>query len=328
MAWVVFKMSLGCCWYLIGLFPVLVIKWPMGRSARQLDGRNLDWFIMLERSTTMSMVRSEHPFIHLFIHCYFWCRDCICLLFSGFLDKNNDLLFRHLKEVKRVYSGLMLWLKICIFKPTASHYRCYVNQKITSWVNVSMQMSWWIREDQSRLDEHKRTHIKAHTEHKLNKKSSLVSAQAATQFKLSLAKLMEILMSKEPSYVRCIKPNDGKQPGKTTCTVCCVDRPIIRPHQLMCLYFPALILLPLCVPFSILNLSSPVSSGRFDEVLVRHQVKYLGLMENLRVRRAGFAYRRNYEVFLERSVSQPHWFSYNQMAGCFTLFCTLFLAQI
>uniref|UniRef100_A0A8C5CCJ0 Unconventional myosin-Ic-like n=1 Tax=Gadus morhua TaxID=8049 RepID=A0A8C5CCJ0_GADMO len=75
---------------------------------------------------------------------------------------------------------------------------------------------------------------------------------AATQFKNSLTKLMETLMSKEPSYVRCIKPNDAKQPG------------------------------------------------RFDEVLVRHQVKYLGLMENLRVRRAGFAYRRHFEAFLQR----------------------------
>uniref|UniRef100_A0A668AZE1 Myosin Ic, paralog a n=1 Tax=Myripristis murdjan TaxID=586833 RepID=A0A668AZE1_9TELE len=75
---------------------------------------------------------------------------------------------------------------------------------------------------------------------------------AATQFKNSLMKLMEILISKEPSYVRCIKPNDAKQPG------------------------------------------------RFDEVLVRHQVKYLGLMENLRVRRAGFAYRRRFEAFLQR----------------------------
>uniref|UniRef100_A0A8C7UVR1 Unconventional myosin-Ic n=1 Tax=Oncorhynchus mykiss TaxID=8022 RepID=A0A8C7UVR1_ONCMY len=79
--------------------------------------------------------------------------------------------------------------------------------------------------------------------------------QAATQFKTSLAKLMEILMSKEPSYVRCIKPNDAKQ------------------------------------------------AGRFDEVLIRHQVKYLGLMENLRVRRAGFAYRRHYETFLQRYKS-------------------------
>lgn len=41
-------------------------------------------------------------------------------------------------------------------------------------------------------------------------------------------------------------------------------------------------------------------AGRFDEVLVRHQVKYLGLMENLRVRRAGFAYRRRFEAFLQR----------------------------
>lgn len=87
---------------------------------------------------------------------------------------------------------------------------------------------------------------------------------AATEFKNSLAKLMEILMSKEPSYVRCIKPNDAKQPG------------------------------------------------RFDEALVRHQVKYLGLMENLRVRRAGFAYRRRYEAFLQRYKSLcpetwPNW---------------------
>ena len=41
-------------------------------------------------------------------------------------------------------------------------------------------------------------------------------------------------------------------------------------------------------------------SGQFDERIVHHQVKYLGLMENLRVRRAGFAYRRPYEVFLQR----------------------------
>lgn len=50
-------------------------------------------------------------------------------------------------------------------------------------------------------------------------------------------------------------------------------------------------------------------TGKFDEVLVRHQVKYLGLMEHLRVRRAGFAYRRRYEVFLQRytgNIQCPH----------------------
>uniref|UniRef100_A0A672PX23 Unconventional myosin-Ic-like n=1 Tax=Sinocyclocheilus grahami TaxID=75366 RepID=A0A672PX23_SINGR len=92
----------------------------------------------------------------------------------------------------------------------------------------------------------------------------IFSQAEPTQFKNSLAKLMEILMSKEPSYVRCIKPNDAKQ------------------------------------------------AGRFDEVLIRHQVKYLGLMENLRVRRAGFAYRRRYETFLQRYKSLcpdtwPNW---------------------
>uniref|UniRef100_A0AAQ6A1C0 Myosin motor domain-containing protein n=1 Tax=Amphiprion ocellaris TaxID=80972 RepID=A0AAQ6A1C0_AMPOC len=119
---------------------------------------------------------------------------------NGFLDKNNDLLNRNLKEVMCQSDNQIL-----------SH--CFRREEVI---------------DQKRPE------------------------MAATQFKNSLMKLMEILMSKEPSYVRCIKPNDAKQPG------------------------------------------------RFDEVLVRHQVKYLGLMENLRVRRAGFAYRRRFEAFLQR----------------------------
>jgi myosin-1 len=42
------------------------------------------------------------------------------------------------------------------------------------------------------------------------------------------------------------------------------------------------------------------AAGMFNDKIVTHQVKYLGLMENLRVRRAGFAYRRPYEMFLQR----------------------------
>lgn len=38
----------------------------------------------------------------------------------------------------------------------------------------------------------------------------------------------------------------------------------------------------------------------FDEERCRHQVEYLGLLENVRVRRAGFAYRQTYEKFLHR----------------------------
>ncbi|KAK2173145.1 hypothetical protein NP493_899g00038 [Ridgeia piscesae] len=86
-----------------------------------------------------------------------------------------------------------------------------------------------------------------------------------TQFKGSLGALMEALLFKEPSYVRCIKPNDEKNPGV------------------------------------------------FMEEIVRHQVKYLGLMENLRVRRAGFAYRRPYDIFLRRykSLCPATWPNYS-----------------
>uniref|UniRef100_A0A674K556 Myosin IG n=1 Tax=Terrapene triunguis TaxID=2587831 RepID=A0A674K556_9SAUR len=75
---------------------------------------------------------------------------------------------------------------------------------------------------------------------------------AATLFKNSMVALVENLASKEPYYVRCIKPNDQKSP-----------------------------LL-------------------FDAERCRHQVEYLGLLENVRVRRAGFAYRQPYDRFLLR----------------------------
>jgi myosin-1 len=119
---------------------------------------------------------------------------------DGFLDKNNDLLFRDLREVMSETTN-----------------------SITKEVFPASDVTTKKRPD-----------------------------TAVTQFKNSLNHLMEILMNKEPSYIRCIKPNDEQK------------------------------------------------SGIFDEGIVAHQVKYLGLMENLRVRRAGFAYRRPYEMFLQR----------------------------
>ncbi|XP_062999815.1 unconventional myosin-Ih isoform X2 [Elgaria multicarinata webbii] len=121
----------------------------------------------------------------------------------GFLEKNNDLLYRNLKEV------------LCKSK------------------NGILRECFHLSE----LDNRKRPET------------------VATQFKTSLASLIDILMSKEPSYIRCIKPNDDKEPDK------------------------------------------------FDDSLIKHQVKYLGLMEHLRVKRAGFAYRRKYEHFLQRYKS-------------------------
>uniref|UniRef100_A0A8C9QWT9 Unconventional myosin-Id n=1 Tax=Scleropages formosus TaxID=113540 RepID=A0A8C9QWT9_SCLFO len=84
---------------------------------------------------------------------------------------------------------------------------------------------------------------------------------AGTLFKTSMISLVENLASKEPYYVRCIKPNDVKSP-----------------------------LL-------------------FEQERCRHQVEYLGLLENVRVRRAGFAYRQTYPRFLQRykMISQFTW---------------------
>ncbi|XP_035658684.1 unconventional myosin-Ib-like isoform X2 [Branchiostoma floridae] len=42
------------------------------------------------------------------------------------------------------------------------------------------------------------------------------------------------------------------------------------------------------------------SPNLFDDSVVRHQVRYLGLMENVRVRRAGYAFRQPYDQCLQR----------------------------
>jgi myosin-1 len=51
----------------------------------------------------------------------------------------------------------------------------------------------------------------------------------------------------------------------------------------------------------------------WDPAVVEHQVKYLGLMENLRVARAGYCYRRPFADFLERykSLCPETWPNYN-----------------
>uniref|UniRef100_A0A672IGV7 Myosin IB n=1 Tax=Salarias fasciatus TaxID=181472 RepID=A0A672IGV7_SALFA len=87
---------------------------------------------------------------------------------------------------------------------------------------------------------------------------------AGSQFKTSVGTLMKNLQTKNPNYIRCIKPNDKK------------------------------------------------ASHIFTDSLVRHQVRYLGLMENVRVRRAGYAFRQAYEPCLERykmlcKNTWPHW---------------------
>lgn len=81
---------------------------------------------------------------------------------NGFIEKNNDLLFRDLRDVMSKSSNSIL-------------QSVFLSKEQTS---------------KKRPD------------------------TAITQFKNSLNNLMDILMNKEPSYIRCIKPNDTKSPGK------------------------------------------------------------------------------------------------------------------
>ncbi|XP_053554567.1 unconventional myosin-Ib isoform X3 [Bombina bombina] len=87
---------------------------------------------------------------------------------------------------------------------------------------------------------------------------------AGSQFKASVSTLMKNLLTKNPNYIRCVKPNDKK------------------------------------------------AAHIFTDALVSHQIRYLGLLENVRVRRAGYAFRQPYEPCLERykmlcKQTWPHW---------------------
>ena len=62
--------------------------------------------------------------------------------------------------------------------------------------------------------------------------------------------------------------------------------------------------LMLCVP-SYVRTIKPNETKRpldWENQRVMHQIEYLGLKENVRVRRAGFAYRRPFEKFVKRWV--------------------------
>ena len=90
--------------------------------------------------------------------------------------------------------------------------------------------------------------------------------------------LVKNLTSKEPFYVRCIKPNDQKSPVL-------FDEERVR-HQVI-----SIIVNFIRFYYNSLNLVIFVFFW---------QVSYLGLIENVRVRRAGFAYRQSYDRFLRR----------------------------
>ncbi|EFC37173.1 myosin [Naegleria gruberi] len=98
---------------------------------------------------------------------------------------------------------------------------------------------------------------------------------AGFKIKNSAVELVATLKKCEPHYIRCIKPNETKQPRD------------------------------------------------FDTKRVLHQVKYLGLLENIRVRRAGFAFRAPFQKFLNSfsvlsKKTWPQWKG-DPRTGCETI---------
>uniref|UniRef100_A0A8C1ZZD1 Unconventional myosin-Ib n=1 Tax=Cyprinus carpio TaxID=7962 RepID=A0A8C1ZZD1_CYPCA len=133
---------------------------------------------------------------------------------EGFVDKNNDLLYRDLSQA--------------MYKANHSLIKILFPEGNPAKVNLKRPLT------------------------------------AGFQFRASVGTLMKNLLTKNPNYIRCIKPNDKK------------------------------------------------AAHIFTDSLVCHQVRYLGLMENVRVRRAGYAFRQAYEPCLERykmlcKQTWPHW---------------------
>ena len=88
-----------------------------------------------------------------------------------------------------------------------------------------------------------------------------------------------------PHYVRTIKPNETKRPLDWE------NKRVSDELNISHISWENLKKTYLCVPGDL-----PIKSIW----QVMHQIEYLGLKENVRVRRAGFAYRRPFDKFLKR----------------------------
>lgn len=104
---------------------------------------------------------------------------------------------------------------------------------------------------------------------------------AGFQFKASVTTLMKNLYSKNPNYIR-YRPWGDPRP------------------QPWCQWDPLPPSQPTAAPSRCIKPNETKTAMLFTPELVLAQIRYLGLMENVRVRRAGYAFRQLYGPFLER----------------------------
>ena len=152
----------------------------------------------------------------------------------------------------------------------------------------------------------------------LKRKGGRKKATVSSQFKDSLHSLMTTLGQANPYFVRCIKPNMMKvrphqwQPAQpASCPKEWVHAPpkeavvlltCSEVHPSMWLLCPLLsVCLSVCLQ----------SANSFHPQTVLNQLKYSGMMETVRIRRAGYPVRRTFEDFLHRY----HIFARTQAGG-------------
>ena len=130
-------------------------------------------------------------------------------------------------------------------------------------------------------------------------------------------------MSCQPHYIRCIRPNAykgererGFERGlkEKSFRERKRDRERERERKIVCVCeneqcdLPACFIVDTFYPNGCSTLTCimvcmyvfPAAAKSLEDDLTMNQIRYLGLVENVRVRRAGYAYRQPYEKFLHR----------------------------
>ena len=120
------------------------------------------------------------------------------------------------------------------------------------------------------------------------------SPTLSSQFKRSLEMLMRTLSVCQPFFVRCIKPNEFKKPMVREMFQFLHLRLslFVEPalHRWQVTSYATLQLMSLCL--SVCQL--------FDRELCIRQLRYSGMMETIRIRRAGYPIRHTFVEFVDR----------------------------
>ncbi len=106
--------------------------------------------------------------------------------------------------------------------------------------------------------------------------------------------LMDAAGSSTNPYVRGLFPEATAAASK--------KRPPTAGHQFKTSMLALIKTLMQCEPHYIrcIKPNDDKRAGRYDSARVSHQAQYLGLLENVKVRRAGFAFRQTFEAFAAR----------------------------